>query len=224
MPSPAAARLRADAREYGVSFPTEEFSSDEAARGVRLSSLHARTAAAGAVFGAVGPSGFERPLHYDTGSGSSSGSASGSSQFSNAAVEGGYFVEEKLSFDAREAGWWSAVEAEHNAAREGVALFDLSSFGKLRVSGRGAEAAMEHCASSIVGGETTRRVLYTQLLNERGGVESDLTIVPQPAADGAASGREFYVVSSAELHPWAIESINRSIAHGVQLPALAKGP
>ena len=46
------------------------------------------------------------------------------------------------------------------ARPQGVALFDLSSFGKLRVSGAGAEAAMEWCASSSVGDAATGRVLY----------------------------------------------------------------
>ena len=56
--------LEGYAREYGVHYPTEEFSSDELARGVRLSPVHDLVADAGAIFGAVGPSGFERPLHF----------------------------------------------------------------------------------------------------------------------------------------------------------------
>ena len=64
-----------------------------------------------------------------------------------------FYTHEELAFDARDAGWWGNVEAEHEAAREGVALFDLSSFGKLHVSGAGAEAAMEWCSSSEVGNE-----------------------------------------------------------------------
>ena len=172
--------LEGYATEYAVHYPAEEFSSDERARGVRLSPLHDCIAGAGAVFGAVGPSGFERPLHF------------GEDGEANAE---GFYTHERLSYDAREAGWWGAVEAEHRAAREGAALFDLSSFGKLKISGSGAEAAMEWCASSEVGSADTGRVIYTQMLNERGGVESDLTIVPQP--ETGADGREFYVVTSS---------------------------
>ena len=89
-------------------------------------------------------------------------------------------MEEQLSWSAREAQWWGPVEREHRAAREGVALFDLSSFGKVHVTGADAEAAMEWCASSAIsnGAAPTGRVVYTQLLNEHGGVEADLTIVP----------------------------------------------
>ena len=134
--------LEGYAREYSVHYPGEEFSFDEAGRGVRLSPVHPEVAEAGAVFGSVGASGFERPLHFDV-------------TATAAAADGEnpkYNTPEQLSFDARRASWWDAVAAEHHATRNGAALFDLSSFGKLLVTGAGAEAAMEWCASSTVGG------------------------------------------------------------------------
>ena len=127
-----------------------------------------------------------------------------------------FHMEEQLSWSAREAQWWGPVQREHRAAREGVALFDLSSFGKMHVTGADAEAAMEWCASSAISNGTapTGRVVYTQLLNEHGGVEADLTIVPLNAdcslpADAAsgtlpdtssakeAKPRSFYIVSGS---------------------------
>jgi 4-methylaminobutanoate oxidase (formaldehyde-forming) len=74
-----------------------------------------------------------------------------------------------------------------------VALFDQTSFAKLEVSGRGALAALEHiCANRI--DRPPGRVVYTQLLNERGGIESDLTVTRLDEqrfriVTGTASGR-----------------------------------
>ena len=68
-----------------------------------------------------------------------------------------------------------AVGAEHRAARERVALFDESSFAKLRVSGPDAATFLEWvCANRVARG--VGRVTYTQLLNTRGGIEADLTV------------------------------------------------
>ena len=61
------------------------------------------------------------------------------------------------------------------AARETVALFDQSSFSKLEVLGPGALELLERlCANRI--DRRVGAVVYTQLLNERGGIEADLTI------------------------------------------------
>ena len=61
----AARALEGYATEYGVRYPGQEFATDPAARGVRLSPLHQMVAEAGAVFGSVGGQGWERPLHYE---------------------------------------------------------------------------------------------------------------------------------------------------------------
>jgi glycine cleavage system aminomethyltransferase T/glycine/D-amino acid oxidase-like deaminating enzyme len=71
--------------------------------------------------------------------------------------------------------WSTAIGAEHRGCRERAALFDQTSFAKLEVFGPGAAAAMEHiCANRI--DRPVGRVVYTQLLNERGGIECDLTV------------------------------------------------
>ena len=68
-----------------------------------------------------------------------------------------------------------AVGAEHRATRERVALFDESSFAKLRVSGPDAATFLEWvCDNRVARG--VGRVTYTQLLNTRGGIEADLTV------------------------------------------------
>jgi glycine cleavage system aminomethyltransferase T/glycine/D-amino acid oxidase-like deaminating enzyme len=71
--------------------------------------------------------------------------------------------------------WSSAIVAEHRAARETAALFDESSFAKIEVKGPGAVAFMQRlCANDV--DRPPGAVIYTQLLNARGGIECDLTV------------------------------------------------
>jgi glycine cleavage system T protein len=80
----------------------------------------------------------------------------------------------------RPAGWagknWStAIIAEALATREKIGLFDESSFSKIEIMGEGAAKFLEFlCANNVNKGPGT--VTYTQMLNERGGIESDITI------------------------------------------------
>jgi 4-methylaminobutanoate oxidase (formaldehyde-forming) len=64
---------------------------------------------------------------------------------------------------------------EHQATRERVTLFDLTSFGKIEVSGPGALPLLQRVADSNID-KPVGAAIYTQFLNSRGGVESDLTI------------------------------------------------
>jgi len=183
--------LEGYAKEYGLHPPHEQW---EAGRGVRLSPLHERIAAAGALFGSVGSAGWERPLHFPA---RNAGSEHGSRPL---------YEDEALSFDRMRCGWVEPAAAEHRACREGVGLFDLSSFGKVLVSGPRAAALLEWAASSPIGAAPDGRVLYTQMLNARGGIESDLTMVPLPPTDpllqlsrggsGGEGGRAFYLVTA----------------------------
>jgi glycine cleavage system aminomethyltransferase T/glycine/D-amino acid oxidase-like deaminating enzyme len=136
---------------YDVRYPGEE---RQSARPLRVSSAYARHEELDASFGEKG--GWERVNWYD----------------SNAA--GG---DESL----RPRGWagenWSpAIEVEARAAREAAALFDQSSFSKLEVLGPGALELLESlCANRI--DRPVGTVVYTQLLNERGGIEADLSVL-----------------------------------------------
>ena len=142
---------------YDIKYPGEE---KQAGRPLRVSPVYARHQALGASFGEKG--GWERVNWYE----------------SNAA--GG---DESL----RPRGWagenWSpAIEVEARAAREGVALFDQSSFSKLQVLGPGALAFLERmCANRI--DRPVGTIVYTQLLNARGGIEADLSVT-RYAEDG----------------------------------------
>ena len=71
--------------------------------------------------------------------------------------------------------WSPAVGVEHRACRESVAIFDESSFAKIDVSGEGSAAFLESlCANRVA--RDIGAVTYTQMLNERGGIECDFTV------------------------------------------------
>ena len=135
---------------YDIKYPGEE---KVAGRPLRVSPVYPRHQQLDAAFGEKG--GWERVNWYE----------------SNAA--GG---DESL----RPRGWagenWSpAIEVEARAARESVALFDQSSFSKLEVLGPGALAFLERlCANRI--DRPVGTIVYTQLLNARGGIEADLSV------------------------------------------------
>ena len=74
-------------------------------------------------------------------------------------------------------GWLDWVIEEQRATREAVALYDQSRFGKLLLQGRDALAVLQRlCANEI--DMPVDRMVYTAMLNERGGFESDLTVMP----------------------------------------------
>ncbi len=71
--------------------------------------------------------------------------------------------------------WFGNAAAEHQAIRTDVGMYDMSSFGKLRVEGRDAEAFLNHvCAADM--SVPAGKIVYTQFLNARGGIEADVTV------------------------------------------------
>ena len=71
--------------------------------------------------------------------------------------------------------WFENQKKEHTAVRQNIGIFDMSSFGKIRVDGEGAlNFLQEICTAQI--NIQIGRIVYTQMLNEKGGIESDLTI------------------------------------------------
>src|SRR5439155_25880794 len=79
------------------------------------------------------------------------------------------------SFDGKP-NWFDAVGEEHRAIRERVALIDQTSFAKFEVSGAGAFDAMQKIAANDLSGGWSRAV-YTQLCNDKGGIEADVTVL-----------------------------------------------
>ena len=122
----------------------------ETARGVKKAVLHDRLAAAGACFGEG--AGWERPNWYAT---------------------PGQVPAYEYSWGRQ--NWWANSAAEHAAVRERVGVFEQSSFTKLLVQGRDAVTVLNRLATANVD-VPVGRCVYTQFLNERGGIEADLTV------------------------------------------------
>jgi 4-methylaminobutanoate oxidase (formaldehyde-forming) len=120
------------------------------ARGLRRVPLYDRLAAAGGVFGEA--AGWERADWY---------------------ARPGDRREYEYSYGRQ--NWSGAVAEEHRAVREGVALFDLSSFAKLRVDGPAALASLQRVVTADLD-RPPGTVVYTSVLNPRGGVELDATV------------------------------------------------
>ena len=132
---------------YAMHWPHRQ---PETARGARRSILHDRLAARGACFGET--SGWERANWF--------------ARPGDPAVYGYAWGRQN---------WHAASGEEHRAVRESVGLFDQSSFGKFLIQGRDALAVLERACVSRVDGPVGR-VVYTQMCNERGGIEADVTI------------------------------------------------
>jgi 4-methylaminobutanoate oxidase (formaldehyde-forming) len=71
--------------------------------------------------------------------------------------------------------WSPAIGVEHAACREAAAIFDFTSFAKIDVRGPGAAEFLEGLADNRVA-RGVGTLTYTQMLNERGGIECDFTI------------------------------------------------
>jgi sarcosine dehydrogenase len=132
---------------YNIAFPNRELTSG---RGLRRSPLHERLRDRRAAFGAK--MGWERVNWF---------------------APEGVAPEPVYSFGRQ--NWFPYSAAEHRATREAVALFDQTSFAKLRLDGADAETVLQRLCANDVAVEPGR-VVYTAMLNERGGFESDLTV------------------------------------------------
>ncbi|MGI5164605.1 GcvT family protein [Spirillospora sp. CA-253888] len=113
----------------------------------------------------------------------------------------------EYSFDRQ--NWHDAVGAEVRATREDVALFDQTSFSKFTVKGKGAEAALQWLCTNDVAVEPGR-VVYTGLLNDRGGYESDLTVT-------RVAGDEYLVVTGSAQTTRDFDYLGRNLGDGCAL-------
>jgi 4-methylaminobutanoate oxidase (formaldehyde-forming) len=137
---------------YRLRYP---FDVDENARPQRLSPLYGRLQDAGAVFGTK--AGWERADYFRPGR-----------------------PWRRAGADQREFGWaeppyLERLRSEHEAIRERVGILDMTSFGKLEVSGPGALELLERVADNRID-RPVGSVVYTQFLNSRGGIVGDVTI------------------------------------------------
>ncbi|MEO6822544.1 MAG: FAD-dependent oxidoreductase [Candidatus Nanopelagicales bacterium] len=88
-------------------------------------------------------------------------------------------------------GSWRHVAAEHRAVREAVGIIDQSSFSKFRVRGPGSLRLLQRVAGADLD-VSLGRVVYTPLLNTRGGIEADVTIT-------RLGPQDFYLVTGSGL-------------------------
>ena len=134
---------------YKIHWPVEE---TETARNLRRSAVHENLRRAGAVFGTK--AGWERPNWF---------------------APAGTPAHDEPSFEGKP-NWFQPVATELAAIRQRAALIDQSSFAKFEISGAGAEAALQRIAANDLNGPAGKAV-YTQLCNERGGIEGDVTLI-----------------------------------------------
>lgn len=135
-------------KHYTIHWPSEEHDS---ARGVRRSPLYYLLKEKGAVYGAK--YGWERANWF---------------------APEGVKPEDDHTFGIP--NWFEHVAKEHKTARENVVLIDQTSFCKYEIEGPGALAFLNRIAANNID-KPVGSVTYTQLCNERGAIESDLTIV-----------------------------------------------
>lgn len=132
---------------YAMHWPFRQY---ESARGIRLSPLHERIEAAGAVFGET--AGWERPNWF---------------------ADEGQAKEYVYSFGKQ--NWHDNMVRECEGVRETVGLFDQTSFAKARVTGPDALSVLNHISVAQIDAPIGKAV-YTQWCNRKGGIESDLTV------------------------------------------------
>ena len=146
---------------YAVHWPFYQY---QTARGARKSPLHDRLLAAGACFGEA--AGWERANWYSPGETSPS-----------------------YEYSYRRQNWFQQSAEEHRAVRDGVGLFDQTSFAKFQMAGRDAVSVLNGVSANQID-VTVGRTVYTQWLNDRGGIEADLTVT-------RIGENEFFIVTSA---------------------------
>ncbi|MBB3234656.1 GcvT family protein [Phyllobacterium endophyticum] len=132
---------------YADHFPYRQMATS---RNVRRSPIHEHLKARGAVFGEV--AGWERANWF--------------------AKKG---QEREYRYSWKRQNWFDNQREEHLAVRNNVGLFDMTSFGKIRIEGRDALVFLQKLCANQLDVEPGR-IVYTQMLNNRGGIESDLTI------------------------------------------------
>ena len=132
---------------YADHFP---FRQKATARGVRRTPFHQHLLDQGAVMGEI--AGWER-----------------ANWFANEGQKPEY------EYSWKRQNFFDNVAAEHNAVRNNVGMYDMTSFGKLRVEGRDAMVFMNY----IGGGDydvPVGKIVYTQFLNSKAGIEADVTV------------------------------------------------
>ncbi len=179
--------MEAYGNHYTIAWPMEEM---QTASPTRRSPLYAHLKAAGACFGEK--LGWERPNWF---------------------AGPGETPEDRYSYGRP--GWHQAVAREHQAAREAAVLIDQSSFAKFTLKGPDAARALNWIAAGNVD-KPVGSLTYTQMLNDRGGIEADLTVA-RLAED------EFYLVTGTGFATHDYHWISRNLTGNCQLVDVTSG-
>ena len=175
--------LEAYGKHYTMAWPHEEYDSG---RPCRKSPLYEALKARGACFGEK--LGWERPNWF-------------------ADLSAGEEPRDIYSFGRQ--NWFDAVGREHKAAREAAVLIDQSSFAKFSLKGPDAEAALSWIAANDVA-KPVGALVYTQMLNDKGGIECDLTVA-RVAHD------EYYITTGTGFATHDFDWIRRNIPDGMNV-------
>ena len=171
--------LEAYGKHYTMAWPSEEHDSG---RPCRRSPLYNSLKSAGAVFGEK--LGWERPNWF---------------------AEKGEEARDIYTFERP--NWHVPVGREHKAAREAAVLLDQSSFAKFVLQGPDATAALQWIAANRVD-KPVGSIIYTQMLNDQGGIECDLTCV--------RTGHDnYYIVTGTGFATHDFDWIRRNIPYGM---------
>jgi 4-methylaminobutanoate oxidase (formaldehyde-forming) len=135
--------------------PRYPYDNDEWGRPKRLSALHNRLQELGAVFGVK--NGWERADYFQP-----------KRRWRRAGAD-------QHEFGFAKPPYFERLREESTAFRERVGIIDLSSFGKLEISGPGALSLLERVCDNSIDREVGR-VVYTQMLNSKGGILADVTV------------------------------------------------
>ena len=133
---------------YGMHWPYKQHNTS---RNQRLLPYHEELKKEGACFGVSGE--YERPMWY---------------------ARNNEKAEYKYSFDYQ--NWYPAVEFETKNTVTNVGLFELSPFSKYEIKGEQAHSELQRICTANIKNEIGRST-YTQMLNEAGGIETDLTVI-----------------------------------------------
>jgi dimethylglycine dehydrogenase len=161
--------------EYAIHYPNQE---RPVGRPLKTDPLYERLRERGAVMGFR--FGWERPLWF---------------------APAGLEPRDELTF--RRPNWLDHVAEECRAVRERVGVLDQTSFAKYEVRGAGAAAFLDRLCANALPTEDGR-IVVTQMLTDRGGIECDLTLT-RLAED------RYYVVSAAATEVHDLEWIERHL-------------
>ena len=133
---------------YGMHWPYKQH---ETSRNEKLLPYHDELKKAGACFGVAG--GFERPMWYSL---------------------NGEKPKYEYSFNYQ--NWYPSAKHETINARKNVGLFDFSTFSKFDLKGEKTHSDLQKICTANIKNEIGKST-YTHMLNEDGGIETDLTVV-----------------------------------------------